>query len=157
MADTWDVIRIDDESHIDELVEINMDAFTHPWTRAMFLEELSQPERSFLLAALSGGRHVVGYCSVWRVLDNLQVNSIAVTERYRGRGVGLTLLKAVVSLARNSGVVSISLEVRSSNIAARALYRRLAFKETGQRVLYYSQPIEDAVILSRRLESPRAV
>ncbi len=104
MAERWDVIRIDDESRIDELVEIDMDAFTHPWTRAMFLEELSQPERSFLLAALSGGRHVVGYCSVWRVLDNLQVNSIAVTERYRGRGVGLTLLKAVVSLARTSGV-----------------------------------------------------
>ena len=79
------------------------------------------------------------------------------SKTWRGRGIGITLLTAVLNLGRKLGVVRISLEVRSSNLAARALYRRLAFMETGQRKGYYSQPVEDAVILSRCLESTRAV
>jgi len=157
VPEKWTIVRVGDESLIDELVGINLEAFSRPWTREMFLEELRQPERSFLLGALSESRGVVGYCSVWRVLDSLQINSIAVSKTWRGRGIGITLLTAVLNLGRKLGVVRISLEVRSSNLAARALYRRLAFMETGQRKGYYSQPVEDAVILSRCLESTRAV
>ena len=157
MRKMWDVQRIADESCLDDLVAINEEAFTHPWTREMFLDELREPDRSFLLAVFSGDLKVIGYCSVWKVVDDLQVNSIAVAKSYRGRGIGVALLNAVVTLGCELGAVSVFLEVRSSNTVARELYRRLAFNETGYRTDYYSQPIEDAVILCRRLESPRPV
>ena len=93
----------------------------------------------------------------WKVVDNLQVNSLAVAKGYRNRGIGVTLLNAVVALGCELEAVSVFLEVRSSNTVARELYRRLAFNETGHRTDYYAQPVEDAVILCRRLESPRPV
>ena len=157
MREMWDVQRITDESCLDDLVAINEEAFTHPWTREMFLDELREPDRSHLLAVFSGNLKVVGYCSVWKVVDNLQVNSLAVAKGYRNRGIGVTLLNAVVALGCELEAVSVFLEVRSSNTVARELYRRLAFNETGHRTDYYAQPVEDAVILCRRLESPRPV
>jgi ribosomal-protein-alanine N-acetyltransferase len=157
MNESWDIVRIVDEGSLDVLVEINNQSFTHPWTRRMFLEELKQPEKSYLLAAVTTNGVIVGYCSVWSIVDHLQINSVAVCLKYRGRGVGLALLKTVVGLGAQLGAANILLEVRRSNAAARALYRRLAFRETGQRDAYYSQPVEDAVILSRSLESPNAV
>jgi len=157
MAETWKVIRITDESNIARLVEINTEVFTHPWTQDMFLDELSQPQRSYLLAVFGPSRMIVGYCSVWRVADTLQVNSIAVTEAYQGRGIGSALLDEVVTLGQQLRVGSVSLEVRSSNETARGLYRRYRFEETGRRSAYYRQPTEDAVILTRCLESHRGV
>ena len=157
MNESWDIVRIVDEGSLDVLVEINNQSFTHPWTRRMFLEELKQPEKSYLLAAVTTNGVIAGYCSVWSIVDHLQINSVAVCLKYRGRGVGLALLKTVVGLGAQLGAANILLEVRRSNAAARALYRRLAFRETGQRDAYYSQPVEDAVILSRSLESPNAV
>ena len=157
MSESWDIVRIVDEGSLDVLVEINNQSFTHPWTRRMFLEELKQPEKSYLLAAVTTNGVIAGYCSVWSIVDHLQINSVAVCLKYRGRGVGLALLNTVVGLGAQLGAASILLEVRRSNAAARALYRRLAFRETGQRDAYYSQPVEDAVILSRSLESPNAV
>ena len=157
MSESWNIVRIVDEGSLDVLVEINNQSFTHPWTRGMFVEELKQPEKSYLLAAVTTSGVIVGYCSVWIVVDHLQINSVAVCLKYRGRGVGLAFLNAVVGLGGQLGAANILLEVRRSNAAARALYRRLAFRETGQRVAYYSQPVEDAVILSRSLESPNPV
>ena len=157
MSEYWDIVRVVDEGHLDVLVEINNQSFTHPWTRGMFVEELKQPEKSYLLAAVTTSGVIVGYCSVWNIVDHLQINSVAVCLKYRGRGVGLALLNTVVDLGGQLGATKILLEVRRSNAVARALYRRFAFRETGQRDSYYSQPIEDAVILSRSLESPNPV
>ncbi len=157
MSESWDIVRIVDGGSLDVLVEINNQSFTHPWTRGMFLEELKQPEKSYLLAAVTTNGVIVGYCSVWSIVDHLQINSVAVCLKYRGRGVGLALLNTVVDLGGQLGAANILIEVRRSNAAARALYRRLAFRETGRRDAYYSQPVEDAVILSRSLESPNAV
>ena len=130
MAEKWEVIRITDESNIARLVEINKEVFTHPWTKKMFLDELSQPERSYLLAVFGPSRMAVGYCSFWRVVDTLQVNSIAVTEAYQGRGIGRALLDKELTLGQQLRAVTVSLEVRSSNEAARRLYRRFHFKRT---------------------------
>ncbi|MFP6572260.1 MAG: hypothetical protein VB674_06565 [Vicinamibacterales bacterium] len=71
MNNCWDVVRIVDEESLDFLVDINNQSFTHPWTRGMFLEELGQPEKSYLLAALTRSGVVVGYCSIWNVVDEL--------------------------------------------------------------------------------------
>ncbi len=157
MSESWDIVRIVDEDSLDILVDINNQSFTHPWTRGMFLDELEQSEKSYLFGAVTRSGEIVGYCCVWRVVDHLQINSVAVSLNYRGRGIGLALLNTVVKLGRQLGVANILLEVRRSNTAARALYRRLAFKETGQRGAYYSRPSEDAVILSKSLESPNPV
>ena len=103
MNESWDIVRIVDEGSLDVLVEINNQSFTHPWTRGMFLEELKQPEKSYLLAAVTTNGVIAGYCSVWSIVDHLQINSVAVCLKYRGRGVGLALLNTVVDLGGAAG------------------------------------------------------
>jgi ribosomal-protein-alanine N-acetyltransferase len=103
MSESWDIVPIVDEGSLDVLVEINNQSFTHPWTRGMFLEELKQPEKSYLLAAVTTNGVIAGYCSVWSIVDHLQINSVAVCLKYRGRGVGLALLNTVVDLGGAAG------------------------------------------------------
>ena len=103
MSESWDIVPIVDEGSLDVLVEINNQSFTHPWTRGMFLEELKQPEKSYLLAAVTTNGVIAGYCSVWSIVDHLQINSVAVCLKYRGRGFGLALLNTVVDLGGAAG------------------------------------------------------
>ena len=80
-----------------------------------------QPEKSYLLAALTRSGVIVGHCSIWNVVDELQINGVAVSIKYRGRGIGPALLNRVVELGCKLGAANIVLEVRRSNTAARSL------------------------------------
>jgi ribosomal-protein-alanine N-acetyltransferase len=86
------------------------------------------------------------------VFDELHINSLAVDEPWRRRGLARVLLKSVIGDAVAAGARAATLEVRQSNVAARALYEGLGFHVEGVRRDYYQQPREDALILwNRRL------
>jgi [ribosomal protein S18]-alanine N-acetyltransferase len=77
-----------------------------------------------------------------------EIENVAVAPDARRRGLGTRLVGEFLDLARREGAARILLEVRESNAAARALYEKWAFVETGRRRGYYSNPIEDAVVYS---------
>jgi [ribosomal protein S18]-alanine N-acetyltransferase len=83
---------------------------------------------------------------LWRLIaqDEAEVLNLAVSPAYRRRGIALQLI-------RNITVPAVFLEVRESNRAARALYRRAGFQESGTRLRYYDNPAEDAIVM--RLQS----
>lgn len=84
---------------------------------------------------------------VARVLgDEWELENIAVAGPARRRGLGASLLGHFLDLARRQGAVSVFLEVRESNRAARQLYEKWAFCESGRRKSYYRNPLEDAVV-----------
>ena len=89
---------------------------------------------------------LVGFIIVRTLGPEWEIENIAVDARSRGRGIGKTLVQAVVAQARLSGAESVFLEVRASNAAARALYNGSGFVETGHRRGYYSSPDEDAAL-----------
>ena len=93
---------------------------------------------------------VVAYCACWKVFDELHINSLAVEEALRRRGIARRLLQHVLADARRSGAKSATLEVRQSNHAARRLYEGLGFHVEGVRRDYYQDPREDALILWHR-------
>jgi ribosomal-protein-alanine N-acetyltransferase len=84
------------------------------------------------------------------IFDELHINSLAVEEGWRRRGVARRLLAHVIRHAVEAGARGATLEVRASNQAARALYEGLAFKVEGLRRDYYQEPREDALILWNR-------
>jgi ribosomal-protein-alanine N-acetyltransferase len=90
---------------------------------------------------------VVGYVVAWLVADEAEVANLAVAPEWRGRGVGAALLDAALNEARNGGAHVAHLEVRDSNVAARALYGSRGFMPVGRRRRYYQAPVEDAVLL----------
>ena len=93
---------------------------------------------------------LVAYCACWMVFDELHINSLAVDIARRRQGLARQLLEQVLAEAVAAGASSATLEVRSSNEAARGLYESLGFAIEGRRRDYYQDPREDAIILWKR-------
>jgi ribosomal-protein-alanine N-acetyltransferase len=75
-----------------------------------------------------------------------EIENIAIAGSARRRGLGTRLLGELLDLARAQGAEAVFLEVRESNRAARSLYEKWAFLESGRRRNYYNDPEEDAIL-----------
>jgi ribosomal-protein-alanine N-acetyltransferase len=126
-----------------------------PWTQSQFAGACSGHadgmERA--LVAECGGQPE-GFVVYSGVLDEVCIHNIAVRPALQGRGLGRLLLTAVLARARDDGARRCFLEVRASNLAARALYDRLGFRPDGVRKNYYPTAAgrEDAVLMSMQLQ-----
>ena len=134
---------------IDEILAIEEASFTNPWTRAMYLAELENTGVSYCYLAKQADGAAVGFCSFWRVLDELHINNIAVLPDFRRHRIATALLTHVLGEGVRLGARRATLEVRRSNDAARALYERFGFTVAGVRQAYYTKPVEDALVLWR--------
>jgi ribosomal-protein-alanine N-acetyltransferase len=126
------------------VLQIEQASFPSPWKEEFFLHELHHQYSRVLVAALEG--QVVGYLCRWCIADEVQILNVAVHPCYRRRGIGKTLLRDVLTEARLDGVRSVSLEVRSSNTSAIALYEGLGFRQVTVRRRYYENG-EDAYLM----------
>jgi ribosomal-protein-alanine N-acetyltransferase len=146
---TWTVDPHASPADIDAILAIEQASFTNPWTRDMYLAELENEGVSYFYLAKNANGLVVGFCSFWRVLDELHINNLAVAPAERGAGVATALLTRVLADGAKLGVRRATLEVRRSNVPARCLYEKLGFSVAGVRRAYYTNPIEDALVLWR--------
>lgn len=133
-----------DESHIPEVVRIENDSFSTPWSATIFVRALRDEKTRTIVALLEG--RVVGYAVFWVVGDFAELGDIAVEERCRQRGVGEMLVSTVIDTCAVLGVRSLFLEVRESNRPARKLYEKKNFSEITRRRGYYTNPVEDALV-----------
>jgi ribosomal-protein-alanine N-acetyltransferase len=145
----WLIEPLVSPSEIDAILAIEEASFTNPWTREMYLAELQNEGVSFFYLARDPERRTIGFCSVWRVLDELHINNLAVLPAYRRAGIGASLLTHALDEGARMGARRATLEVRRSNEAARQLYERFGFSVVGVRQGYYSNPVEDALVLWR--------
>lgn len=91
---------------------------------------------------------IVGLVGIWTAVDQAHIIVIATRPSERGKGVGELLLIAMLSEAKKIGATNATLEVRKSNLVARALYRKYGFADVGIRHRYYHDNREDAIIMS---------
>jgi ribosomal-protein-alanine N-acetyltransferase len=141
--------RVFSAQDLDAVAALEAACFTNPWTREMLEREVRESGvgRVYILRDPSGG--VAAFCSCWMVVDELHINTIAVDPVRRRSGLATSLMRQVMEEGARSGATKATLEVRASNVAARQLYAKLGFIESGVRTLYYTQPDEDAIILWR--------
>jgi len=149
MPTSWIIDPLTSPSEIDAILAIEQASFSNPWTREMYLAELKNDGVSFFFLARNRNRHVVGFCAFWRILDELHINNLAVAPDQRRAGVGSALLTRVLDEGGRLGVRRAMLEVRRSNDPALQLYERFGFSVAGIRSNYYSNPVEDALVLWR--------
>ena len=145
----WTIDPVTTAAEIDGILAVEQASFTNPWTREMYLAELENEGLSFLYVAKDASRRVIGFCSFWRVTDELHINNLAVEPAWRRVGLGSALLTRVLRAGAGLGALTATLEVRRSNEAAQQLYARFGFSVAGVRRDYYSSPVEDALILSK--------
>jgi len=148
-VNSWIIEPLSIPDEIDAILAIEQASFTNPWTREMYVAELKNQGVSFFYLARDKGRQIVGFCSFWRVVDELHINNLAVVPEYRRQGVATALLRRVLEEAARFDIRRTMLEVRRSNTAARQLYERFGFVVAGTRSNYYTNPNEDALVLWR--------
>jgi ribosomal-protein-alanine N-acetyltransferase len=141
------ITQLTSADQIASVLEIETASFTSPWTREMYLAELENRNVSYCFLASFDNGPAIGFCSFWRVLDELHINNLAVLPDFRHRGVGAELLAFVLNEGARLGALRATLEVRRSNTPALMLYERYGFTVAGIRRDYYSNPQEDALIL----------
>ena len=137
------------EFYLDRILEIEHLSFSAPWSLKGFLQELENPVSQ--LWALMSDKVLLGFFCFWAVREEMQLLDLAVHPIYRGRGHGSDLLKRMIDLALSRGLSRIWLEVRASGSSARRLYEKFGFAESGRRKNYYTDPAEDAIVMSLEL------
>lgn len=142
------VIRAAAHQDLDAIVAIERESFGDPWTAASFKELMGLTPGAVRVAAVDGT--VVGFCIGQRVLDEADVQNIAVQGLWRRRGVGARLLEDFLRSVGAEQDTTVFLEVRASNEAAQRLYARYGFAHLDRRAAYYKNPDEDALVLARR-------
>ena len=131
------------------VLEVEHESFTNPWTREMYSWELQNRAVCHIFVVRTPDCRVAGFCAFWLVFDEIHINNLAMRPKFRGRGIGTGLLHHVLAEARGLGARRATLEVRASNEGARRFYDRLGFYVAGTRRNYYSNPVEDALVLWR--------
>ena len=134
------------EALLPRVLELEKLCFSLPWSRDAFLPELADPACYWLAALLEG--EVAGYAGMRTVLDEGYISNIAVSPALRKRGVGMTLVQAMLREGERRRLGFLTLEVRVGNAEARRLYERAGFREVGLRPGYYEKPREDALLMT---------
>ena len=147
------VERVTTAADLNPILEIEEASFKNPTTREWYERELERPEVCFIYVLRTAESPAAAFCAFWRVADQAHINNLAVRPELRRRGLGSQMLEAVIAEARRLGAETLSLEVRRSNVAAQRLYLRAGFREEAVRKSYYTQPVEDALVLSLKIKS----
>jgi ribosomal-protein-alanine N-acetyltransferase len=135
------------------ILQIAEACFSAPWTRKMLEADLSgNPFAHFLLAKQvppgeAGSVSIVGYLCFWVVFEEVRLMNLAVIESMRHKGIARALVIQALAVGLTLAAMCAVLELRASNHAAHALYRSLGFRDVTTRPMYYTNPIEDALLL----------
>jgi ribosomal-protein-alanine N-acetyltransferase len=137
-------------SDLPQVIAIERRAFTTPWSLAMFVLELSKPS-GVCLAAVDEHDKLMGYLICARYDTVWHLMNIAVDPALRRRGIARGLLEQMIERAGRDR--EYTLEVRTSNAPAIALYEMFGFRSAGTRPRYYRDNGEDAVIMWRTVQT----
>lgn len=116
------LMQLDD---IPDVLEIEHEAFTLPWTEEAFRNELTMNHfAKYMIMELDG--QAIGYAGMWTIMDEAHITNIAIREAYRGRKLGDKLLNELMQTASYLGMERMTLEVRVTNRIAQGLYEKKA-------------------------------
>ncbi|WP_270567614.1 ribosomal protein S18-alanine N-acetyltransferase [Clostridium beijerinckii] len=133
------------EEDIDEILDISSLSFSICWSKSSYMQELTNPVAKYFVAKVDN--KVIGFAGTWIVLDEAHITNIAIHPNYRKQGIASKLLEELLYYCKSQGCIAYTLEVRKSNVAAKALYEKYNFKQEGIRKGYYEDNKEDAILM----------
>jgi ribosomal-protein-alanine N-acetyltransferase len=119
-----------------------------PWHKLAQLLHLPGRTAAQTPRIASHAAPVIGFAGMWMYVDEAHIATIATHPGVRGRGIGERILLDLLREAQRRHAVTVTLEVRVSNIVAQNLYRKYEFMEVGQRKAYYHDNREDALLMT---------
>lgn len=132
---------------LDDILIIEPNIYSHPWSRGNFNDSLKAGHSAWVMQSADT---IIGYSVMMLVLDEAHLFNISIAAPYQKQGLGAMLLEYMLGRAKASGVMTMFLEVRSSNVSAIALYAKMGFVKDAIRKGYYPDENgrEDAVLMS---------
>lgn len=135
---------------LEQVMVIENENFSVPWTETGFFTFLIREDTLFLVAEEEG--QILGYCGVVMVQDEGDITNVAVAKEKQNQGIGQKLLAELVQRTSGEGVTRLFLEVRVGNQSAIHLYEKMGFVSTGVRKNYYEEPREDGLVMMREVK-----
>ena len=135
------------KEHTEDLADLEKLCFSEPWSKKS-LDDMVDHQSAYFVTAMQD-EHILGYGGMHCSIDEFYIDNIAVYRHHRNKGVGSAIINALTDEAKRREGKFISLEVRVSNKAV-DLYQRLGFVEEGRRKNFYTNPREDALVLTKR-------
>lgn len=121
------------------------------WPQESYAKLADSPGGLLLVCELPPNHQLVGLIAARQVADEGEILNIAVHPDFRRLGIASALLRATLNQFQHSSVARVFLELRESNLPARALYEQHGFVLSGRRKAYYRQPTEDALCMHKKL------
>lgn len=141
------------EADVSAFAALDARCFSHAWSESSFKGELDGSKKSFYVAAENSKGELIGFAGAAYVVDEGEVNRVAVHPLYRGRGIADHMMDMLIENAESDGIVSLMLEVREANRSAIALYKNHGFIVEGKRDGYYAETGENALLMRRNRKS----
>lgn len=132
--------------HLPDILQVERESFSHPWTEAMFQEEMDGKFSVYRVAIVE--EKAVAYMGMWILADEGHITNVAVGKAYRRQGIGGALIDDFIALAKEKALSLMTLEVRQSNKSAIAMYTGKGFVPVGRRKKYYNNT-EDAILMTK--------
>jgi len=140
-----------DVDQVDEIAGIEATDGDSHWTREHFEKELTGEFRRFFVAQEDESPDILGYGGYWKAGPEAQITNLVVRKASRCQGIGRRILEFILDCARSELCETCTLEVRATNAHAQALYKSLGFEIKGKRPKIYHDPIDDAVLMEKKL------
>ena len=143
---------------LDDIMDIEKVAFSAPWSRQVFVEELERDWAHVDVLRTRDGKQrtpVIAFVNYWLVRDEVHVLNVATHPEHRRQGHAARLLEHVIGFSHREKCRYVTLEVRRSNQPAIRLYKKYGFRPVGIRPNYYVEDNEDALVMLLELEPPQ--
>ncbi|MES0874563.1 ribosomal protein S18-alanine N-acetyltransferase [Sinimarinibacterium thermocellulolyticum] len=133
--------------HLPEVLAIETASYDFPWTEGIFRDCLRVGYSAWVVTDRDDA--VLAYALMSMAAGEAHILNLCVAASQRRRGLAQFLLRHLIMVARAAAVNLVLLEVRKSNLAARALYAGFGFRPLGERRGYYPAHggREDALVL----------
>ncbi len=141
--------RLLDKNDADHLTTLDALCFDKAWSRTNFEGDLEGSRKSAYAGAFNSREELIGFAGIVFLLDEGDVNRVAVHPLYRAAGIGGQCLEMAMDQAVQQGVGRLLLEVREANRSAISLYKDHGFKVISKRKGYYAETGENALIMQK--------
>lgn len=135
------------EQDIKGLLLVEKECFSSPWSEKSFSDELTNDSSRFFVA--HNNSEIAGYIGANNICGEVYITNVAVSTKYRRKGIASKLLRHLIEVAKSEKADFISLEVRESNASAINLYNLFDFEKVGLRKDFYTNPKENAVLMTK--------
>ena len=138
--------------NLDELVNLEQACFSMPWSKKSFEAELAGNQFSHVLMILDSGQgqniQAIAYICMWIIFEEIRFLNVAVHPDFRRQGLARQLIGHSLDLGKEASCCRGMLEVRATNHSARNLYESFQFQAYATRKSYYTNPTEDAILMT---------